>query len=115
MDSGPSHLRDVPSQRRTSLRKPGGSRFGDDSREGILSTSYSPGVLATVAGNRVRGFVSQSEIEKWAPESLPTVWRGPKVLRRSMGVVCASEETSTTKSKIERKKFAYGRRNLYAR
>lgn len=64
MDSGPSHLMDVPSQRRTSFRKPGGSRLGDDSREGILPTSYSPGVLATVAGNRVRGFVSQSEIEK---------------------------------------------------
>ena len=37
---------------------------GDDSREQRLPTSNSPSVITTVAGNWVRGFVSQSEIVK---------------------------------------------------
>ena len=40
---------------------PGG---GDEDREERLPTSYSPSEIITVAGDRVRGSVSQSEIEK---------------------------------------------------
>lgn len=53
--------RRIYNQLRVIRAAPGG---GDDSREQILPTSYSPSVITTVAGNRVRGFVSQSEIEK---------------------------------------------------
>ena len=40
---------------------PGG---GDEDREERLPTSYSPSEIITVAGDRVRGSVSQSAIEK---------------------------------------------------
>ena len=49
----------------------------------ILPTSYSPSVLTTVAGNRVRGFVSQSEIR--APNDL---W-------------CSNEHRQTTGGSVE--------------